>query len=96
MLIIDQISAEELINRTADKVLERIKNVIPQPKSEDELLTCKQAAELLQVSLPTLHEYSKSGIIPSYRLGRNVRYKKLELEDIINQGLRFKSKVKSQ
>ena len=68
------VSIEELIDKTSDKILQNIKDVIPQSKKEEEYLTCKQAAKLLQLSLPTLHEYCKTGIIPSYRLGRNIRY----------------------
>ena len=38
-------------------------------------LSRKEAAELLGVSLPTLNDWSKSGIVPSYNLGSRVRYR---------------------
>ena len=88
-LFLLNVTIEELIDKTSDKILEKIKDLFPSPPSQEEYLTCKQAAKLLQLSLPTLH-----GIIPSYRLGRNIRYKKSEIEGVINKGLRFKSKQK--
>lgn len=90
------ITIDELIDKTSDKILQKIKEIIPQSKTEEELLTCRQAAALLQISLPTLHAYSKTGVIPSYRFGRNIRYKKSELEGIIDKGLRFKIKTRIQ
>lgn len=45
----------------------------------DELVTRKQAAIILGLSLPTLHEYTVRGIVTAYRLGSRVRYKKGDL-----------------
>lgn len=54
--------------------------VIPPPVAPTELITRREAAHLLGVSLPTLHLWSKSGQIPAYRINTRVRYKKAELE----------------
>lgn len=43
-------------------------------------LSRKEAAELLGVSLPTLNDWSKSGIVPSYKLGSRVRYRLSEIQ----------------
>lgn len=54
--------------------------------SETEWMSRRQAASYLGVSLPTLNEYTKRGIITSYNLGTFVRYKKHELrEDVMKQ-----------
>jgi excisionase family DNA binding protein len=45
-----------------------------------ELMTRNEAAKLLQVSLPTLHDWTKRGIITGYRLNTRIRYKREELE----------------
>ena len=47
--------------------------------NHSELITRKQAAQLLNLSLPTLREYTVRGIVPSYRVGSRVRYKKSEV-----------------
>ena len=49
---------------------------VPDP---DELLTRKEAARYLGLSLPTLHEYTQRGIVTAYRLGSRVRYRRGEL-----------------
>jgi excisionase family DNA binding protein len=46
----------------------------------DELLTRKDAAELLHISLPTLLERTKDGTLTSYRVGSRILYKRSELE----------------
>lgn len=43
------------------------------------LLTSAEAAELLRISVPTLHNLVSVGKVPAYKLGRRNRYKKEEL-----------------
>lgn len=42
----------------------------------DEVLTRKEAAKLLKISVPTLDRHAKSGILNPVKLGKLVRYKK--------------------
>jgi excisionase family DNA binding protein len=49
------------------------------PLPSEELLTRKEAAKLLDVSLGTLNEYTKKGIVIGYRIGACIRYKKSEI-----------------
>lgn len=53
----------------------------PQPKS---LLTRKETANILGISLVTLNTYTKRGIIPSYVVGNKIFYK----QDEVNSSLR--------
>ena len=57
----------------------------PTPNKVDELLTRQEAAKLLGVSLVTLNEWSKKGIVVGYRIASRVRYKKTELEQSLVQ-----------
>jgi excisionase family DNA binding protein len=50
-----------------------------EPSNSKQILTRKETAEMLAVSLPTLHTYTKEGKIKSFRLGHLVRYR---LEDV--------------
>jgi len=43
------------------------------------LLTRKEAANLLRIILPTLHHWSKTGIIQAYYLGGRIYYKEAEI-----------------
>ncbi len=44
-----------------------------------ELITREQAAKYLGVSLPTLNEWTKTGVLKGYRIGSRVRYKLPEI-----------------
>jgi excisionase family DNA binding protein len=93
-LILSEINTTELSDLTAKKVVEQIKELyLEQPKRE-EFLTSKETAKLLRITLPTLTDYCQRGLIPSYRIGRNIRYKKSEIEQFVNGSLRFKYKRK--
>jgi len=76
---------EEFESIQKDWIKEVLNENQPPTKEEEELITRKETAQLLGISLPTLNEYSKDGIIPAYRLGSRVRYKKNEvLEALIS------------
>lgn len=48
-----------------------------------EFLTRKQTALKLQISLPTLHAWTKDGLIQGYRISGRVRYKSIEVESAL-------------
>lgn len=50
--------------------------------SENEYLTRKETCQILRISLPTLGNYVKQGIIKKYRIGRRVLFKKVEIESL--------------
>lgn len=54
-------------------------------QSPDSLLTRKEACSLLGISLHTLHDWTKAGNIPAYRIGTCVRYKRSEIEASLNK-----------
>ena len=49
----------------------------------DELLSRKEAARYLGLSLPTLHDYTQRGIVTAYRLGSRVRYRRGDLSNAL-------------
>lgn len=52
-----------------------------QPKKQAEYLTRKEVALILKVSLVTLSDWNKKGILKPYRLGNLIRYKSSEIEE---------------
>jgi len=52
-----------------------------QPKKQAEYLTRKEVAKILKVSLVTLSDWNKKGILKPYRLGNLIRYKTSEIEE---------------
>jgi len=58
-------------------VLEKHSNI---PKAEEEvLLTVEETLKLLKCSKQALWNWRKSGVLPSYRLGNRVYYKKSDI-----------------
>ena len=53
-------------------------------KSTD-YLTRKETSELLKVSLPTLHFWTKKGIIKAYRINSRIRYKRGDIEEALSE-----------
>ena len=61
------------------KVLKDFIQVI-KSKQNPEYITSKEAAEILKVTLPTLYDWRKKGIITAYRIANKVRFIREELE----------------
>ncbi len=85
-IILTQIPLEDLKTAISQAVKFEIdKLCLSIPKAETEFITRQQTAKLLGISLPTLNEWSKQGIIISYRIGTRVRYKKAEVENSLSK-----------
>jgi excisionase family DNA binding protein len=82
-LPLEQLKAEisnEIFNRIAPLIQSATK-----PKPETELLTRREAAKLLGVSLPTILDWTKTGKIIGYRIASRIRYKRNEIENALSQ-----------
>jgi excisionase family DNA binding protein len=60
---------------------------LPEPPA---YITRKETAEILGVSLVTLNDWSKAGIVPFYRIGTRVRYKKEEVLNSVSKAKAIK------
>ena len=86
-IIMSQLSLDEfklIISETIRKELETIPREISIKKKEI-YGTRKEVARELHISLPTLNELTKSGILKGYRLQRRVLYKWSEIEDSLRE-----------
>jgi excisionase family DNA binding protein len=63
------------------------------PPTPTEFLTRKETTALLGISLVTLGEWTKQGIVQSYRIGTRVRYKRAEIETALSKTINLKTKV---
>ncbi len=85
--IIVAIPLEQLKKELSDTVRSEfekyIKGINPQ-KAEVEYLSRKQAAALLQISLPTLSKWTLEGLLTGYRISSRIRYKRSEVEESLN------------
>lgn len=79
------VQPDELIKRIAEEVASKLgsPNSSEVPES---LLSRKQAAEFLDISLVTLHTWVKNGILRSHKVANKVYFKRSELlEDITSR-----------
>jgi excisionase family DNA binding protein len=79
---------EQLKTELTEAVFNRVAPLIQsvnKPQPETELLTRKQAAKLLGVSLVTIQDWTKTGKITGYRIASRIRYKRHELETSLSQ-----------
>lgn len=92
-----KISTEFTLDEFKTVIQDAVKNEIEKlnlnkPEIPTEYITRKETAGILGISLPTLNEWSKQGIIPSYRIASRVRYKKEEVMNSLTkvQSLKYK------
>ena len=64
------------IKKVVEEVIEnKLKNLNPPEKEGLKLLSRKDTAKLLCISLPTLHDWTKTGIVKAHRIGNRILYK---------------------
>lgn len=81
-ILIRNITAEELQEVIRTVIKEELQVLQPK-KNETRYLTRNEVVDLLKISLPTLHDYTKRGIVKGYRIGSRVLFKLDEIEQSI-------------
>ena len=56
----------------------------PVEPTTEKLITRIEVAKMLGVTLPTVYDWTKKGIITAYRIGNRVRYKEAEIMETLN------------
>jgi excisionase family DNA binding protein len=62
-----------------------LKNTKPTDLEPVEFITRRDTANILGISLPTLHKWTLDNIIKSYRIGTRIRYKKNEVIESLSE-----------
>ncbi len=78
-----------------ESVSEQFSNVLTEQRenandNNEKLLTRKETSKFLGISLVTLHKWCLEGIVPSYRINTRIRFKKEDLEKIIENPIGIK------
>lgn len=68
----------------AEYCFDKARKDSPPPLPEEELLTPAQFAEILKVSLVTIWNWDRKGITKPVRIGNAKRYRRSDLEKIMN------------
>jgi len=74
----------EIISEVVAEQLQKNSSAAAIPQ-QVEYLTRQETAKILQISLPTLSEWTKAGIIKGYRINSRVRYKRSEIEKSLQE-----------
>lgn len=85
-----KILVQESVNMAIQPLISSQKIV----ENGDLLITRKEAADLLHISLTTLDTYTKQGLLVRYKVGHRVLYKKSEIIASVEKikATKFKSK----
>ena len=73
---------KKIVEEAIDK---KLNSITASPKDEAKLYTRKETANFLKISLPTLHDWTKSGVVKADRIGNRVLYKYEEIAQALNQ-----------
>lgn len=93
-IILNGIKVNELLEKIGQLIDTKIGTGFSQPqqKNQSKFLSRADVAGLLKISLPTLHEWSKLGLLQAYRIGTRVLYKQDEIELALSKTATFKYK----
>ena len=75
------VTPEQLKAYISDTIRDEFSKLAPskstneQEATTESYLTRQEVASILKISLPTLNELTKSGLLPSFRIASNIRYK---------------------
>ena len=86
-ILLNGISINELLEKIGQLIENKVgqKNHEPQKQNQSKFISRKDVAELLQISLPTLNDWTKSGLLNSYQIGTRILYKLDEVEQSLTQ-----------
>ncbi len=91
LIQIEAVSAEEFKTEIVNAILEQLKPLLEKEKIEEkqnEMITRLEAAELLNISLVKLWDITKNNLIPKYKIGGKVLYKKKDIQNFIQLNLK--------
>jgi len=72
----------EFISEAIHKEISCLSHIVEAKKT---ILTRQETAKMLDISLPTLHDYTKRNLIKAFRLGSKVRYRLSDIEEALIQ-----------
>jgi len=78
---IQEIIVKELAEKVSDKLVLKIEKYLKElnAKKDDTLITRQEVASYLSISLQTIHNWTKKGVLSVYYMGNRVYYKKEEI-----------------
>jgi excisionase family DNA binding protein len=82
--LIENITAEDLTKAFRSIIQEELSRLNPQ-ETAPRYLSRQEVADLLKISLPTLNEYTRTGIIKGSRIGSRVLYEEASVREAVKE-----------
>ncbi len=82
--MIAQMDRDSLRDLIRESLRAEMETLTP-PQEETRYLTRSQVSELLHISLPTLDEYQKHGLITGRRFGRRILFDQAEVKEAVKE-----------
>lgn len=85
-VLIQGINAETFLNRftALETAVNNLSQAKQTPTPETTLLTRKEVAQILKISLVTIHHWSKKGLLTPHRIGNKIRFNKADVLERFN------------
>ncbi len=86
-IVTTEISIDELTELISEKLIDKIEHYLKDinKSQNDLLLTRKEAAKYLRVSLTTIHHWIEYEILDPIRIGNRVYFKKQDILDLFEE-----------
>ncbi|MFC5191873.1 helix-turn-helix domain-containing protein [Algoriphagus aquatilis] len=85
LILTSQEELIEIIQKTVEEAVKNSSPVVLKSGQGETLLSRKETADKLKISLVTLNDWTKRGMIQSYIIGGRVLYKESEIEKSLHQ-----------
>lgn len=82
-IILQNVSLSDIEALFSKVIDDKMKSIAPTTSVADKLLTRQETARLLKISLPTLDDWTKTGVIKAKRIGTRIRYAHCDVEAAI-------------
>ena len=86
------VTVNDLLLQIGQLIDSKIGNLPLNENKQSDYLSRKEVAQLLKITLPTLHDWSKLGYLKSYKIGTRVLYKQSEVIETLEKVPSFKNK----
>ncbi len=84
-VIFENLTSEDIKNIISDVVEEKFRLLLPPQQLSNDYLTRQETASLLRISLPTLSDFTKRGLITGQRIGSRVLYSRDQVESSLKE-----------
>ena len=91
--VVTNYDRDEIISMIREAFGVELNEILTKQEKEsdyDQLLSRKEVAEMLKVSLVTVSKYQKDGRLTYYRIGRHVYFKKGDIMQALEDHMKYK------